>query len=77
MNGDLGRTWGTVPPKKLTWGRPMHPSPNRNILRSSVVGCAQKYEQSFKKGVSKELFSELGVFLVKKGSHMPFHTVKI
>jgi len=32
-----------------------------------------KYEQS-KKGVTKELFSEIGV---KKWSYMTFHTVKI
>jgi len=51
----------------------MHPSPN--ILRSSVVGCARKYEHS-KKGV-KELFCEIGVFLVKNGSYTTFHTVKI
>ena len=44
-----------------------------NILRSSVGGCARKYEQS-KKGVIKELFSKIGVFLVKKGPHMRFHT---
>ena len=31
------------------------------------VGCARKHEQS-KKDVVKELFSEIGVFLVKKGS---------
>src|SRR6218665_2014965 len=38
--GDLGRDWGTsVPP---------------NILRSSVVGCARKYEQS-KKWCHKEI----------------------
>ena len=30
------------------------------------VGCARKYEQS-KKGVIKELFSEIGVVLVRKG----------
>jgi len=33
-------------------GLPMHPSPN--ILRSSVVGCAPKYEQSKKKVFSYE-----------------------
>ena len=30
-----------------------------------------------KRGVIKELFSELGVFLVKKGSDMTLDTVKI
>src|SRR6218665_3462449 len=42
--GGLGET---VPPKFEVGGRPMHPSPN--ILRSSVVGCARKYEQSKKR----------------------------
>src|SRR6218665_3571224 len=51
----------------------MHPSPN--ILRSSVVGCAGKYEQS-KKGVIKEFFSEIVAFLVKKGSYTTFNIVK-
>src|SRR6218665_2393628 len=31
----------------------------------------------YKKGVVKELFSEIVVFLVKKGSYMTFNTVKI
>ena len=53
----------------------MHPSPN--ILISSVVGCARKHEQSFKKGVIKKFFSEIAVFLVKKGSYTTFQTVKI
>src|SRR6218665_1363846 len=53
----------------------MHPSPP-NILRSSVVGCARKYEES-KKGVVKEFFSEIMVFLVKKGSFTTFNRVKI
>src|SRR6218665_3129101 len=52
----------------------MHPPPH--ILRSSVVGCARKYEQS-KKGVINEFFSEIVVFLVKKGSYTTFNTVKI
>jgi len=43
----------------------MHSSPT--ILRSSVVGCARKYEKSFKKGV----------FLVMKGSCTTFHKVNI
>ena len=48
--GDLG---GTVP-QSLRWGDgPCIRPPN--ILRSSVVGCARKYEQS-KKSVIKELF---------------------
>jgi len=51
----------------------MHPSPN--ILRSSVVGCAGKYEQS-KKGVIKEFFSEIVAFLVRKGSYTTFNIVK-
>jgi len=31
----------------------------------------------YKKGIVKELFSEIVVFLVKKGSYMTFNTVKI
>jgi len=46
-----------------------------NILRSSVVGCARKYEQS-KEGVIKEFFSEIVVFLARKGSYTTFNTVK-
>ena len=42
----------------------MHPSPN--ILRSSIVGCARKHEQSKK-----------GVFLVRKGSCTTVNIVKI
>src|SRR6218665_636597 len=53
----------------------MHPS--HNILRSSVVGCARKNEQSKKKGVIKEFFSEIVVSLVWKGSYTTFNTVKI
>src|SRR6218665_1580061 len=37
-------------------------------LRSSVVGGGLKYEQS-KKSVIRELFSEIGVYLVKEGSY--------
>jgi len=51
----------------------MHPSPS--ILRSSVVRCARKYEQS-KKGVIKELFSEIVVVLMRKGSYMTLNIVK-
>src|SRR6218665_2720868 len=47
--GDLGGDWGDGPPKFEVGGRHMHPSPP-NILRSSVVGCARKYEQSVRKG---------------------------
>src|SRR6218665_3474123 len=65
MGGDLGETGGTVPPKFEFGGGPCIRPPN--ILRSSVVGCARKYEKC-KKGVIKELFSEIGFFLVKKGS---------
>jgi len=34
-------------------------------------------ERTNKKGVIKELFSEIGVFLVKKGHIMTLHAVKI
>src|SRR6218665_3298443 len=54
----------------------MHPPPN--ILRSSVVGCARKCEQS-KKGVIKEFsfLKYIVVFLVRKGSYTTFNIVKI
>ena len=44
--GDL-RGLGNDPSQNLRWGTPMHSSPN--ILRSCVVGCARKYEQSKKR----------------------------
>src|SRR6218665_2638408 len=62
--GDLGGAGGRFPKKLEVGDGPCIRSPN--ILRSSVVGCTRKYEQS-KKGVMKELFSEIVVFLVKKG----------
>src|SRR6218665_3075532 len=62
-------------PQNVRWGK-AHASVTHNILRSSVVGSAQKYEKS-KKVSSKELFSEIGVFLVKKGSNLTAHKVKI
>ena len=75
--GDQGRrprgTVGTVPPKFEVGDGPCIRPPN--ILRSSVVGCARKYEQSLKKGVIKQFFSV--VFHVKKGSYRTFNTVKI
>jgi len=42
-----------------------------------VLSDARESTNRVKKGVIKELFSEIGVFLVKKGSYMTFHTVKI
>src|SRR6218665_3328964 len=56
--------WGTVPQKFEVGGRPMHWSPN--ILRSSVVRCACKYEQSKK-----------GVFLVRKWLYTTFNIVNL
>ena len=46
-----------------------------NILRSSVVGCAGKYEQS-KKGVINEFFYETAAVVVRKGSYTTFNKVK-
>ena len=68
-----GGTEGTAP-QNLRWGTAQASTPN--ILRSSVVRCARKYEQS-KKDVIKKLFSEIVVFLVKKLSYTTFDTVKI
>src|SRR6218665_944284 len=62
--GDLGETGGRSS-QNLRWGNGPYICPP-NILRSSGVGCAQKCEQSFKKGVIKEFFSEIAVFLVRK-----------
>ena len=39
------RPMGTVPLKNLRWGT-AHASVPPNILRSSVVGCVRKYEDS-------------------------------
>ena len=63
--GDLGGTGGTVPPQNLRWGT-AHALVPPNILRSSVVGCAWKYEQS-----------ENGGFLVRKWSYTTFNIVNI
>src|SRR6218665_484410 len=63
--GDIGGTGGDVPPKIRGGDGPcIRPLPN--ILRSSV-----------KKGVIKEFFSEIVVYLVKKGSYTTFNTGKI
>jgi len=52
----------------------MHPSPP--ILREVVLSDARNCKQS-KKGVIKEFFSEIVVFLVRKGSYRTFNTAKI
>src|SRR6218665_654374 len=53
----------------------MHLYPN--ILRNSVVVYMfAKARTEYKKGVIKELFCEIGVFVVKKRSYMTFHRVK-
>src|SRR6218665_1344382 len=47
--GDLGGGWtGGRSPKNFRWGK-THASVPPNILRSSVVGCGRKYEQSKKR----------------------------
>ena len=69
------RTGGDGPKKFEVGDGPCIRPPN--ILRSSVAGCARKYEKSKKKGVTKELFSEKEDFLVKKGSYTTFHRVTI
>src|SRR6218665_2416800 len=69
MGGDLGGLGGRSP-KKVEVGKSMHSHrPPPNILRSSVVGCARKYEQSEKR-CHQGIFSEIGFFFVKKGSYM-------
>jgi len=52
MGGDLGGLRGWTPKFEVGGGPCIRPP---NILRSSVVGCARKYEES-KKGVVKEFF---------------------
>ena len=61
MGGDLGGL-GDGPLKNFRWGTAHASVPLSNISRSSVIGCVRKYELS-KKGVIKEFFSELDVFL--------------
>ena len=68
--GDLGGTEGTVPPKIWGGNGPCIGPPN--ILRSSVVGHERKHR--VKKGV---VFSEIVLFVVKKGSYTTFYTVKL
>src|SRR6218665_2942775 len=59
--------WGTFPPKfEVGDGLCIGPP---NILRSSVVGWARKFEESKKIGVAKEFFVERGIFVVEKGSY--------
>ena len=77
-SGDLGGLGGRSPQHLRQGDGPCIGPPN--ILRSSVVGCARKHEQSKKIDVIKEFFSEIGpmvLFLVKKGSYTTFNTVKI
>src|SRR6218665_3912816 len=63
--GRKPRGTGDDPPQSLRWGdSPCIRLPN--ILRSSVVGCARKYEKSKK-----------GVFLVRERSCTTFNKVKI
>jgi len=56
-------------PQSVRWGGAAHAFVPPNILRSSVVGCARKYEQS-KKGHQNFLRQKCkkGDFLVRKGS---------
>src|SRR6218665_712954 len=75
--GDLGGTGGAVPKKFEMGDGPCIRTPN--ILRSSVVGCVRKYQQSKKRNTCnslglKEFFSEglvVVVVLVRKGSYRP------
>ena len=68
--GDLEGDWGDGPPKFEVGDGPCIGPPN--IQRSSVVRCVRKDEQSKKIGLIKEFFSEIVVFLLKKGSYMTF-----
>ena len=75
MGGDLGGTGGRSPSKFEVGDGPCIRPPN--ILRSIVLSGARESTNRVKKGVIKKLFSEIGVFLMKKGSYMTFKTVKI
>src|SRR6218665_3715739 len=67
IHGRRPKGTGGQSPQNVRWGDgPCIRPPN---ILSSVVGCTRKYEQSFKKGVIQELFSEIVVFLAKKGSY--------
>ena len=72
MGGDLGET---VPPK-IWGGGTAHASVPPIFWAVVFVGSVQKHEQS-KKGVIKELFYEIGVFLARKWSYMTLHQQKI
>ena len=67
--------WGDGPPKFEVGDGPCIRPPN--ILRSSVCRMRAKNTNRVKNGLIKELFSEIGVFLVKKESYMTLDTVKI
>src|SRR6218665_3552726 len=64
--GDLGRMGGRSLQKCEMGGRPMHPSPP--IFREVVLSEARESTNRVKKGVVKEFFSEIVIFLLKKGS---------
>jgi len=67
-------TGGTAP--KIWGGGTAHAFVSPIFWEVMFVRRARKHEQS-KKGIIKELFSEIGVFLVKKGSYTTLHTVQI
>src|SRR6218665_2112680 len=77
VGGHLGGTgWEDGPPKILGGedGPCIRP---QYFEKYSVVGCVRKYELS-KKRCHQGIFTEIEVFLVKKGpymSYIKFHTV--
>src|SRR6218665_3050451 len=66
--------WGTVPPKNLRWKTAHVLIPP--IFREVVLSDARESMNRVKNGLIKEFFSEIVVFLVKKGSYTTFYHSK-
>src|SRR6218665_1172097 len=71
--GDLGGLGGRSP-QNLRWGNAHALVPQ--IFREVVLSEARESTNRVKNGLIKEFFSEIVVFLVKKGSYTTFNTVK-
>ena len=66
--------WGDGPPQNLRWGTAHALVPS--IFREVVLSDARESTNRVKKGLTKEFFSEIVGFFVKKGSYTTFNTVK-
>ena len=67
--------WGDGPPK--VWGGGTAHASVLPIFWEVVLSDARESTNRVKKGVIKKFFSEIVVFLVKKGSYTTFNTAKI